>query len=59
MVIHPTPSTNAITKIEIATTGNATDFGDLVHFHINLWCKAFASSTRGFAAGGGFHCFSI
>ena len=47
---YPAPSTDAIEKVEIATTGNATDFGDTSEPR-NLGAT-FASSTRGFLAGG-------
>ena len=46
-----TPSiVNTIDTVEIATTGNATDFGDLPR--VTSDCGAFASATRGFTAGG-------
>ena len=47
---YPAPSTDAIEKVEIATTGNATDFGDTSEPR-NLGAS-FASSTRGILAGG-------
>ena len=47
---YPAPSSDAIEKIEIATTGNATDFGD-TSAPRNLGAS-FASSTRGILAGG-------
>jgi len=43
-------NTKEIQKIEIATTGNATDFGDLPH--IRNAQAATSSSTRGVVAGG-------
>ena len=46
-----TPSiVNTIDTIEIATTGNATDFGDLPR--VTTDTGGFASATRGFTAGG-------
>ena len=47
---YPAPSSDVIEKIEIATTGNATDFGDTSEPR-NLGAS-FASSTRGILAGG-------
>jgi len=44
-------STNVIDMIEIATTGNAVDFGDDVHSR-QEGHAAFASATRGVMAGG-------
>ena len=41
---------NTIDTIEIATTGNATDFGDLPR--VTTDTGGFASATRGFTAGG-------
>ena len=41
---------NTIDTVEIATTGNAVDFGDLPR--VTSDCGAFASATRGFTAGG-------
>ena len=47
-----TPSaTNVIDMIEIATTGNATDFGDDIHAREEGYA-AFASATRGCFGGG-------
>ena len=46
-----TPSiVNTIDTVEIATTGNATDFGDLPR--VTSEAGGFASATRGFTAGG-------
>ena len=46
-----TPSiVNTIDTVEIATTGNATDFGDLPR--VTTDTGGFASATRGFTAGG-------
>ena len=44
------PSINTINMIEIATTGNATDFGDLVNGNYEL--AGCSSSTRGVFLGG-------
>ena len=41
---------NTIDTVEIATTGNATDFGDLPR--VTTDTGGFASATRGFTAGG-------
>ncbi|MEC8553241.1 MAG: hypothetical protein VXY93_22285, partial [Pseudomonadota bacterium] len=41
---------NTIDTVEIATTGNATDFGDLPR--VTSEAGGFASATRGFTAGG-------
>ena len=41
---------NTIDTIEIATTGNAVDFGDLPRVTVDT--GSFASATRGFTAGG-------
>ena len=41
---------NTIDTVEIATTGNATDFGDLPR--VTTEAGGFASATRGFTAGG-------
>ena len=48
--VNNAPSTKTLNKIEIATTGNATDFGDS---KVSASYKSsFASSTRGIFAGG-------
>ena len=48
--LNNAPSTKTLNKIEIATTGNATDFGDS---KLSVSYKSsFASSTRGIFAGG-------
>ena len=45
------PAANVLQRIEIATTGNAADFGDLKNS--NYENGSFASSTRGIFMGGG------
>lgn len=45
-------NTNTISYINIASTGNATDFGDLTQARRGLHNSALASSTRGIIAGG-------
>ena len=45
------PLTNHMGYVTIATTGNATDFGDLTSAKGR--CAVSASSTRGFWCGGG------
>ena len=47
---YPAPSSKEITKIEIATTGNAVDFGDSAVSRLGT--ASFGSSTRGIFAGG-------
>ena len=47
---YPSGQLNIIQKIEIATTGNATDFGDLARTAYSG--GGFASATRGIYAGG-------
>ena len=47
---YPSGQLNIIQKIEIATTGNATDFGDLARGAYSG--GGFASATRGIYAGG-------
>jgi hypothetical protein len=42
--------TNVIDYIDISTTGNATDFGDLVSARDTV--NAYSSTTRGIIAGG-------
>ncbi|MEC8551973.1 MAG: hypothetical protein VXY93_15865, partial [Pseudomonadota bacterium] len=52
-IIHgntPAPSSKEIGKVEIATTGDATDFGDSVVSRLGT--ASFGSSTRGIFAGG-------
>ena len=47
---YPSGQLNIIQKVEIATTGNATDFGDLARTAYSG--GGFASATRGIYAGG-------
>jgi len=47
---YPAPSVDEITKIEIATRGNAVDFGDSTVSRLGT--ASFGSSTRGIFAGG-------
>ena len=47
---QPSPGTLTLEKIEIATTGNATDFGDTTVSRANA--AGCASATRGFFMGG-------
>ena len=42
---------NVIDKVEIATTGNAVDFGDLINNNANGGCASYSSLTRGCFAG--------
>ena len=49
---HPT-CTNVIEYVNVDSTGNALDFGDLTAPTNRLANACFASRTRGFAAGGG------
>ena len=48
--VNNAPSTKTLNKIEIATTGDATDFGDSKIS--KSYVSSFASSTRGIFAGG-------
>ena len=50
LFVNNQPSTKTLNKIEIATTGNATDFGDSMVS--KCFSSNFASSTRGIFAGG-------
>ena len=53
-ISEPSPTRhNEIDYITIATTGNATDYGDLIA--TNQFPTAFASNTRGVIAGGYEH----
>jgi len=47
-----TSTNNHIAEINIATTGNATDFGDLSQYRNNTACGSASSTTRGLFMGG-------